>query len=185
MHPYSRTLFLTAAATIAIAAIPATSRAQTALHTIVVTERRQQAERLDREAHAIEGSDWSRLLDASRLRARAADLRSPDDPKGTLSLYWAASDRYYADHVGAARDLMERTGDRAVAIGDVVTAATAFTDAAFMSAELRDGARMREFAERARLLTSSPMLSEVQRVQLRSRLGGDGSYVSVAMVPKP
>lgn len=186
MNTHSRRLLMTASAAIAAFTIPAAARAQTPLQPIRVTESQQKADQYDQEAAVIEANDWSQLKQAARLRGLAADLRPADDPKGARSLYWAARDRYYSGDNSAARGLMELAGERAVAIGDVITAATAFTEAAYISADLKDGSRMRSNAARAKLLASSPMLSEDQRFELRSRLANGGAYSNVfAQVPKP
>jgi hypothetical protein len=185
MDTHSRTLLLAASAAIAAFALPATVRAQASLQPIRITEKQQQAEQYDQEAAALETADWSQLKKAAKLRARAADLRAPDDPKGALSLYWAARDRYYSGDNWEARMLMEAAAERAVSVGDVLTAVNAFTDAAYISADLKDAARTVQSAKRAKLLVNSPMLSENQRAQLQSRLADGGAYVTVAQVPKP
>jgi hypothetical protein len=186
MSTHSRTMLLSASVAIAVFALPAAGRAQVRLQSIQVTERQQQAEQYDQEAAVLESADWTQLKQASKLRAKAADLRAADDPKGARSLYWAARDRYYSGDDFGARGLMEQAGERAVTIGDVLTAVTAFTEAAYISADLKDHARTAQSANRAKLLANSPMLTDDQRDEFRSRLGVGGAYVNVvAQVPKP
>jgi hypothetical protein len=170
MYTRSRHVLFTAGAALSLLALPATARGQTPLQPIKVTEKQLQAEQLDQEASEYETSDWSKLKKAAHLRQLAAGLRTADDPKGTVSLYWAARDRYYSGDQVAGRDLMEQSAERAMAIGDVVTAATAYTEAAYISADLKDVERTRYFAAKAKLLAHSPMLSEEQRAQIRTRL---------------
>jgi hypothetical protein len=176
MSKHSRELLFTAGALIVTVALPARSTAQTALEPIKVTETRLRAEALDSQAEQYEQTDWGNLKQAARLREDAADLRTAGDPKAAVSLYWAARDRYYSEDKVAGRELMERSAERAIAIGDVVGAATAFTEGAYIAAELRDVARTRTLATRAKLLALSPMLSDEQRTQIRARLGSDTMF---------
>jgi hypothetical protein len=176
MNVHFRELLFTAGALIMTVALPARSTAQTALEPIKVTEARLRAEALDHEAEQYEQTDWGNLKQAARLREDAAELRPAADPKAAVSLYWAARDRYYSEDKVAGRELMERSAERAIAIGDVVGAATAFTEGAYIAAELRDVARTRTLANRAKLLALSPMLSDEQRTQIRARLGSDTMF---------
>jgi hypothetical protein len=79
---------------------------------------------------------------------------------------------------------MEQAADRALAMGDVLNAVTAYTEAAYICADIRDGDRMRTLAGKARLLASSPMLTEEQRYQLRTRLAKSDAPVGVVAVVK-
>jgi collagenase-like PrtC family protease len=178
MYTHSRNLLLTATAALAVFALPVSARAQL-LEPIRVTESRQKAEKLDAQAQTLEDNDWSQLEKAASLREKAARLRTADDPAGTVSLYWAARDRYYSGSQKEARELMEQAAERALAMGDVLNAATAYTEAAYISADLKDGTRMREFAGKARLLASSPMLNDGQREQLRTRLAKSDAPIGV------
>jgi hypothetical protein len=178
MSTHSRRLLLTASAAIAVFTLPVAARAQM-LEPIRVTDAREQAAKLDAEAQSYEKNDWSQLKKAASLRERAAELRAADDPEGSVSLYWAARDRYYSGDPRSARALMEASATRALAMGDVLNAVTAYTEAAYISADLKDGDRMRAFAAKARLLSASPMLSEDQRYQLRTRLGRSDAPVGV------
>ena len=185
MSTHSRRLLVTATAAIAVFALPTASRAQV-LEPIRVTDSRQKAEKLDAEALSYEQNDWSQLKKAARLRELAANLRTEDDPEGSVSLYWAARDRYYSGDPKAARALMEQAADRALAMGDVLNAVTAYTEAAYICADIKDGDRMRSLAGKARLLAASPMLTDAQRFQLRTRLAQRDAPVGVvALVPKP
>jgi hypothetical protein len=185
MHTHSRSLLLSLSAALVVVALPPAARAQV-LDPIRVTERRVKADKLDADARAFEEKDWSQLKKAALLRERAAELRAVDDPIGTVSLYWAARDRYYSGQPKAARALMEAAGDRALVLGDVVNAATAYTEAAYISADIRDRKHARALASKARLLATSPMLSEAQRDQLRTRLlQGYAPVGVVAAMTKP
>jgi hypothetical protein len=178
MYTTSRRLLVTAGAMIAVFALPAAARAQM-LQTIRVTDAVQKAEKLEAEALSYEQNDWSQLKKAARLREQAAELRADNDPAAAVSLYWAARDRYYSGDAKAARILMEQAGDRALAMGDVLNAVTAYTEAAYVAADLQDGERMRTLASKARLLANSPMLTAEQRFQLRTRLAQADAPVGV------
>jgi hypothetical protein len=170
MYTRSRHLLSTATILMALVASPAGAQVQTPLAPIKVTERGQRAAALDREAAGYEQSDMSKWRKAASLRKLAATLRPAEDPKGAVSLFAAAHDRYYSGDEAGGRVLMARSAERALAIGDVVQAATAFTEAAYIASGLRDYPRAREYARRATLLAYSPMLSDAQRSQLRSSL---------------
>jgi hypothetical protein len=185
MYTHSRKLLLTASAVVAVFALPVAARAQM-LEPIRVTDAVQKAEKLDAEALKYEQNDWSQLKKAARLRELAAELRPAEDPAGTVSLYWAARDRYYSGDAKAARVLMEQAADRALAMGDVLNAVTAYTEAAYICADIKDGERMRTLATKARMLANSPMLTAEQRFQLRTRLAQSDAPVGVvATVAKP
>lgn len=185
MYSHSRRLLLTASAMAAVIALPVAARAQM-LEPIRVTEAVQKAEALDSQALSYEQNDWSQLKKAARLREEAASLRGDDDPAGTVSLYWAARDRYYSGDPKGARVLMEQAADRALAMGDVMNAVTAYTEAAYICADIRDGERMKSLASKARLLANSPLLTADQRFQLRNRLAkSDAPIGVVASVGKP
>ena len=185
MYSHSRRLLLTASALAAVVAFPLGAGAQM-LDPIRVTDATQKAEKLDAEALAVEQNDWAHLTKAARLREEAAQLRTADDPAGTVSLYWAARDRYYSGDAKAARALMEQAADRALAMGDVLNAVTAYTEAAYISADLKDGDHMRTLASKARLLANSPLLTAEQRFQLRNRLAKSDAPVGVvASLTKP
>jgi hypothetical protein len=176
MSTYSRQLLCTAGALLVSVALPARAHAQAALEPIRITESRLRADQLDQQAETLERTDWGQLKKAASLREQAAELRTLADPKAVASLYWAARDRYYSDDRLAGRRLMEESAERAIGIGDVVGAATALTEAAYISAELKDVERTRRFATRARLLALSPVLTDEQRSQLRARLGSDTAF---------
>jgi hypothetical protein len=170
MYAHSRQLLCSATAMMALVALPASAQVQTARQPITVTEHVLRADRLDQEAEEYERNDMALWRKAASLREEAAALRATDDPKGSLSLFWAARDHYYTGDEAGGRELMVRSAERALAMGDIVQAATSFTEAAYIAAELRDLVSAREYVAKARLLVHSPMLTEVQREQLRANL---------------
>lgn len=186
MHTHSRHLLSTATLAMAFVALPADGQAPRTLEPITVTERGLRADALDLEAAGYEQNDMSKWRKAARLRTNAAALRPAEDPKAIFSLYRAAHDRYYTGDAAGSRKLMAQSAERALAIGDVVRAATAFTEAAYIASGLRDYPRAREYARRSRLLALSPMLSEAQRSQLQANLlVKPVASGRVASAPKP
>jgi hypothetical protein len=169
MNTHTRHL-LSAAVMLAFVVVPNAARSQAALQPINVKEPVLRADELDQEAEGYERTDMAKWRKAAALRVEAAELRTPDDPKAAMSLYWAARDHYYTGDERGGRELMVRSADRALAHGDVVHAATAYAEAAYIAAEPRDYPCAREYASKARRLAQSPMLTEAQRAQLRANL---------------
>ena len=168
MHTQNRRILVAALG--AVLVLPAAALAQHSLDPIKVTEKQAQADRLDREAEGYEQTDVTMWRKSASLRREAAKLRGEEDPRGAVSLAWAARDSYYGGDIHAGRDLMVQSAERALAVGDVVVAASGFTEAAYIALELRDGGNAKYYAARARLLSNSPMLSDAQRTAIRSRL---------------
>jgi hypothetical protein len=165
---------ITAGALLAIAALPMVASAQASLLPIKVTEKQSRAAELDRTAASYEDGDWSKIRTAAKLREEAADLREDSDVLKSASLYWAARDNYYSEKTAKARDLMVRSARQALDVGDVIAAASAFTDAAYISADLKDVASTKLYATKARMLANSPMLSQTQKSDVLSRLAFGG-----------
>ena len=165
---------IAAGALLAVAAFPMAASAQASLLPIKVTEKQSRAAELDRRAASYEDNDWSKIETAAKLREQAADLRDDSDVLKSASLYWAARDHYYAQNTSKSRDLMVDAAQHALEVGDVIAAATAFTDAAYISADLKDIASTKLYATKARMLASSPMLSQTQKDDVLSRLAFGG-----------
>jgi len=165
---------ITAGALVAIAAFPMMASAQASLLPIKVTEKQSRAAELDRRAAGYEDGDWSKISTAAKLREEAASLRDDSDVLKSASLYWAARDHYYSANTSKARDLMVKSAQQALDVGDVIAAASAFTDAAYISADLKDVASTKLYATRARLLANSPMLSASQKNDVLQRLAFGG-----------
>jgi hypothetical protein len=171
-HPARQ--MITVAAMIGAVAFPMAASAQTSLLPIKITERQSRAAELDRTAATYEDHDWSKIREAARLREQAADLRDDSDLLKSASLYWAARDHYYSENTSRARDLMVQAAQHALETGDVIAAANAFTDAAYISSDLKDVASTKLYAMKARLLASSPMLTQVQKSDVLTRLALGG-----------
>ena len=173
MKTHPARMLIVAGAMMSVMTLPMIASAQS-MTPIKVTEKQSRAADLDRQAATYEDSDWSKIATAAKLRERAAALRGDDDVLKAASLYWAARDHYYSSNTEAARDLMAQSARQALDVGDVVGAANAFTDAAFISADLHDVASTKFFATKARMLAGSPMLTPDQRDGMLQRLALGG-----------
>ena len=111
-------------------------------------------------------TNWNR---AASLFRRTAELRPADDPAAVEDLIRAARLSFYKGDERRAMYDFEAAGQRALAIGDVLAAANAFTDAAWVAeARGRDG-QAHELLSKAQLLSNSPLIPEDARLDLRSR----------------
>jgi hypothetical protein len=160
-----------AGALLAVAATPVAALAQQQLQPVRVSpsEALVRAEALHaRGTH--EGESLDRLKKASKLHQQSAELRQADDPRRAECLRESALLRYYAGDRRGAAPIMVRAAESAVERGDVVLAAQSFSDAAIMAHETKQPARAWELGVRADVLTSSPLLTEAQRLALRERI---------------
>ena len=111
-------------------------------------------------------SKWDR---AAKLFRRAAELRPEGDPTATEDLMYAARLSFYDGNERQAIRDFEAAGQRALAMGDVLLAANAFTDAAWIAQHRGYGERAYVLLGRAQLLSNSPLIAEEQRAHLRAR----------------
>jgi len=160
-----------AGALLAVAASPVAALAQQELQPVRVSpsEALVRAEALHAKGTA-ESEALNRLKHAAKLHQQSAELRAPDDPRRAECLREAALLRYYGGDRRGATGIMARAAESAVERGDVVLAAQSFSDAAIMAHEQKQPARAWELGVRADVLTSSPLLSESQRLALRDRI---------------
>jgi hypothetical protein len=108
---------------------------------------------------------------AAQLFKRSAAMRAPGDPQAVESLAMAARLLTYAGQYGRARAAMESAAERALADGDVVTAAHHFAEAAYIAGNYAQNARAEDLVERVLWLASVPGLSDGQRQDMLQRLG--------------
>lgn len=130
-----------------------------------------EAVRLETKAHGYLATPdhWDR---AANLLRRAAEFRSPADGAAVDDLLLAARLSFYeGDERRAVRDF-ESAGQLALARGDVIVAANAFTDAAWVAGNQGRGDRAQGLLTRAQLLATSPLIEEDERNHLRTRWGG-------------
>jgi dTDP-4-amino-4,6-dideoxygalactose transaminase len=108
---------------------------------------------------------------AAQLFKRAAGLRAPGDPQGVESLAMAARLLTYSKQYERARSTMEAAAERALADGDVVSAAHCFADAAYIAGNYAHTNRAADLVERVVWLAATPGLSADQRQDVIQRLG--------------
>ncbi len=108
---------------------------------------------------------------AARLFQRSAAMRAPGDPRAVDALAMAARLLTYSGQYGRARAAMESAAERALADGDVVTAAYRFADAAYIAGNYAHTTRAEDLVERVVWLASVPGLSAGQRQDMLERLG--------------
>ena len=155
----------------AVAAAPASATAQQKLPPVRVTETAAYADELAIRAESL-SMYLSHFKEAAELFERSAEARGPGDARAVTCLRSAATLRYNSGNKRKGLGLMEKAGDRAARLGDVVIAANAYIDAAVIASELREGAKARDFSERAALLAKSPLLNDAQRSALLERMTG-------------
>ena len=152
-----------------VTVVAGSASAQTATSTVTDTDApisRIEAIEIDALGHLANLSAWDR---AAKLFRRAAELRPEGDPTATENLIYAARLSFYeGDTRQAVRDF-EAAGQRALAMGDVLVAANAFADAAWVAHNRGSGERALGLLSRARLLANSPLIAESERLHLRSR----------------
>ncbi|MEZ4416536.1 MAG: hypothetical protein R3E10_12385 [Gemmatimonadota bacterium] len=110
--------------------------------------------------------------DAADLLREAAALRPIGDPVAVQNLVQAAKLSFYTGDEREALNGMEAAGERALNEGDVLTAATAFADAAWIASDEGLGERALKLAARAQRLAFSPLIGNADRVRLRERFHG-------------
>ncbi len=101
---------------------------------------------------------------------QAADLRAPADAKGVHDLMMAARLSYYAGRETDAVRYFRNAGERAIAMGDVITAASAFLDGAWVAGKRGRGVQATALLDRARLLSYSPLIESADKALLQSRI---------------
>ena len=170
MKATTRILLGASGALLSITGAAATLSAQQTLDPVHVTANAR-ADSFHDDAMALP-TETRFATKAAKLHERSAELRDESDPMAATCLRTAAFLRYYAGGRRASADLMEKAAERAAGIGNVALAADSYIDAAYIAQELREGSRARELAHRAELLANSPLISEVQRASIRSRISG-------------
>jgi hypothetical protein len=140
---------------------------------------------LQTDAHqqAIELYEFpERWGEAADLHREAAENLPKNDAGQFFGYSRAALLYFYAGELSAARRSMEDAAQVAEATGDLLTAAHAFVDAAFIAvAEDYDG-KQREFVRDAEGLLDSGVLTEADRKEVLARIEGAPAGVSSARV---
>jgi hypothetical protein len=107
---------------------------------------------------------------AAALHEKEAQLRSVNDTERVNALAQSARLYAYVGDLGQARALMERAARSALQRGDVMRAAHALLDAAFLAIGDRDLNSGYALARQAGLLSQSPLLSEAERNAIVRRI---------------
>jgi len=119
---------------------------------------------------AVQFAQTGRWQEAARLYRRSAEFRAVEDPIGLQCLTDAAAVAYAAGDRSAARSDMAHAAERALARGDIRSAAMAYLDAAWIAQEQRKPDRVWDLGHRAELLAESPLLSENDRSAIQRRI---------------
>ena len=179
MNTHMRNFLMAGGMLLAVAAAPVAASAQQKLPPVRVTASVEYADNLMLRAESL-STKLSHFKQAAELFERSAEARTDADPRAVTCLRSAATLRYNSGNKRKGLGLMEKAGDRAIRLGDVVTAANAYIDAAVIASELRQGERARELGERAVLLAKSPLLTAEQRGALEYRMTGWAASTQVA-----
>jgi len=150
---------------LATVGMPAAASAQYHLPTIVSTDK---ADSLHNAA--VQDAQTGRWRQAASLYRRSAEFRAVEDPLGSYCLTQAAAVAYAAGDRSAARNDMAHAAERALARGDIKSAAMAYLDAAWIAQEQKKQDQVWNLGHRAEILATSPLLSETDRSAIQRRI---------------
>ncbi len=179
MNTHSRNVLVAGGMLLALAAAPESATAQQKLPSVRVTGSAAHADELALRAESL-STQTNQFKRAAELFELSANARGVGDSRAVTCLRSAATLRYNSGNKRKGLGLMEKAGDRAIRLGDVVIAANAYIDAAVIAHELRQGARALELSQRAALLSKSPLLTADQRGALLERMHGWSALTLVA-----
>lgn len=111
-----------------------------------------------------------RYAEAALLMRQAARLRPAGDVVAVDELVQSGRLYAYAGDRAAACASMEEAAERALEGGDVMTAAHALIDAAFLAIAQQKWHDVEELSSRAEVLAGSPLLSGRQRTAVLKRI---------------
>lgn len=129
----------------------------------------ERARALEAEARGL-SDQMKRRARAARLYRQAADLRPAHDPKKVENLRHASRMNFYAGRTDAAIRDAHDASQVALRQGDLVEAAHAYLDAAWLAAREGQAERAEQWVEEARLLSTSPLLAQGQQEEIRTRM---------------
>jgi hypothetical protein len=155
----------TAIVLLAAAGLPTSAAAQYRLPTVVSSVK---ADSLHDAAVGL--ANAGRYRDAARVYRRSAEFRAVEDPQGFRCLTDAAAVSYAAGDRTGARSDMAHAAERALARGDLRSAALSYLDAAWIAQEQGNPGQVWEFGHRAEILADSPLLSESDRGVILQRI---------------
>lgn len=127
-----------------------------------------QAEQMERQAAQML-DDIDNVKKAAKLYRNAAELRG-SHPDAVHSLVMAGTLAFYhGDERQSVRDLT-KAGDTALEWGDVVAAAKAFLDAAWVANKDGEGQTAIDLVHRAQRLSQSPLIAQAERREIEARI---------------
>ncbi|MGH7501957.1 MAG: hypothetical protein ACREL7_09390 [Longimicrobiales bacterium] len=129
----------------------------------------EQAAQLEQHARSLY-NQRAKYADAADLLLRASALRPQGDAQAADNLIMAGRLRYYIGDLTDARRAFFNAAERAVRNGQVLAAANAYIDAAFVAVEQERQADAHEMIEAARRLAGSPHLRDGERNELKIRI---------------
>lgn len=113
-----------------------------------------------------------RWAEAADLHRQAAEGLLDNDAGQFFGFSRASLLYFYAGETGMARRSMERAARVAEATGDVLTAANAWVDAAFIAVAEDYAGKRREYVAEARTLADSDLVSAESRAAILARIDG-------------
>jgi hypothetical protein len=124
-------------------------------------------------------SQPKRSADAARLHVAEAKFRNSNDPEAVQALMMAGNLYNYAGQPFEAKKVTEQAAKRALAMGDVVTAAQAFTNATYLAFKIGIDSEVQRLGREAILLSNSPLITEQQREGIRIRFRNTPSFAAL------
>lgn len=120
----------------------------------------------------------ARYREAGAMLRQAASLRAPGDDAAVGDLVLAGKVYAYANDLGPARKALVDGAALALRFGDVVTAANAYVDAAFVALQARDLESMRALTASAERLAGSRHITREQRMAIMMRINPARAYAA-------
>lgn len=127
------------------------------------------AEALEREARAL-FTNPKQYGRAAQLLEEAAGAREMGDPERIRDLELASRLTFYRGNERKSQLLMTQAAEEALAMGDVVTAAHNYTDAAFAAKAGKRPVEAIALVKKATLLAASPLLAKEDRAAILARV---------------
>lgn len=165
MHSSPTLGLLVPAAFMVTLALPPSAFAQHRLPTITAVAR---ADSLHEAADALARTTY-RWRDAASLHRQSAGLRSAEDTLGYRCLTVAAHLSFASKDLSSAQSDMIAAAEQALGRGDIVRAAHAYADAAWVAKERKRPEQVFKLGRQAEVLASSPLLDSKQRSAIKGR----------------
>ncbi len=144
--------------------IPSDVRSQASANTARAAELESEASELFNQP-----DQWAYAAD---LYLAAVQLREQEDPTAQQDLLLAASLGYETGNAAGAIAALESAASRALVSGDVVQAASIFTDAAWVAIKAGRRIDLRRLSAKAIELADSSRLTRAEKRQILSRFRG-------------